>query len=117
MCVESGCQAACCRNISGQMATTKEFFLNAFPMAELVDSPNTVIQKIVNHEEGVYYSILNNWWISFAISGVCPNLDSNFNCRIHESRYYQNVCKNMKNGSEDCIRAMEISRSGILQEV
>ena len=114
-CRELGCPAACCRNIHGQVAGSKEFFLKAFPYACEVTPEEDLIGKIKNEEHGVYY-FFERGWVYFAISGNCPNLTKNLNCNIHENRFYPNFCTNMVVNSLECRDSREIHKINSLPE-
>lgn len=102
LCKESGCQAACCRNIHGWVASSKQWFLSAFPQAQLASSMVDLYDKIEKQEHGVYYFIGSNSCLHFSISGPCPNLIDN-NCSIHDSRFYPSFCKNLGYGTNECL--------------
>lgn len=107
LCKESNCPAACCRNIEGHLPTSDERFLQAFPDAKLVEEVDILKQKIETQERGVFYT---RWrgWIYFSISGVCPNLNEDFSCKIHGERFYPRACVNMLVESAECEDAKEI---------
>ncbi|QQG41303.1 MAG: hypothetical protein HYV90_03975 [Candidatus Woesebacteria bacterium] len=106
-CTAIGCPAACCRNISGQVAGRSRFFLEAFPNAQPVRSEEELTDKLKKQEHGVYY-VESRGWTYFAISGNCPNLMPNFSCGIHEEKYYPKPCINMEFNSGPCIRSKNI---------
>jgi hypothetical protein len=106
-CRDLGCPAACCRNIHGQVAGSKEFFLKAFPDAFEVTPEEDLIGKIKNEEHGVYFYVRNGW-VYFSISGNCPNLTENLDCACHSSRFYPNFCRGMKVDSLECYDSREI---------
>lgn len=107
ICHELRCPAACCRNVSGEVAVRKEFFLKAFPTANEVGSKKELELKIENQELGVYY-YSDSWWTYFAISGSCPNLLPDMSCGIHDKPYYPPFCRNMIVASEGCELSKEI---------
>lgn len=107
VCKEIGCPAACCRNIYGQAAGRSEFFRKAFPMATGTESIDELKMKIKNRESGVYYHE-NRGWVYFAISGDCPNLDSDVGCKIHGRNFYPKMCANLVFGGSECHTSQQV---------
>lgn len=112
-CTESGCPAACCRNISGETAGRSKFFLEAFPDAQQVGSEEELTDKLIKQEHGVYY-VESRGWTFFAVSGNCPNLSPDFSCKIHEEKYYPKPCINMLVSSSSCARSQELYTSNLV---
>lgn len=106
-CVESGCQASCCGNIRGRTEGSADKFKQAFPTAQSVATIDELSQKVRNREQGVFYSEKGGTTY-FTVSGACPNLLPNNDCRIHEKRYYPQACMNMVMGSVDCQQARDL---------
>jgi hypothetical protein len=107
LCLETGCKAACCRNMRGYLTGGKEFFQKLFPDSIEVSTGQETIQKITNQEPGVYF-YTERGRVYFSISGDCPNLDEDFNCKKHGKRFYPGFCSNMVFGSVSCQDAKEI---------
>lgn len=100
-CHELGCPVACCRNIYSDYAVGEEWFKKAFPEAIKVGSSEELEGKKDPRRQNVYY-YPHSGWIHFTVNGPCPNLDGNLNCRIHEERFFPNLCRKMIPDSDDC---------------
>lgn len=70
-------------------------------MAQKVENEEELSFKIKNQEAGVYY-FEDRSWVYFAVSGVCPNLGEDLDCKIHGERFYPRACINMIVGSDSC---------------
>ncbi|HKC04327.1 MAG TPA: hypothetical protein VKC54_00425 [Patescibacteria group bacterium] len=114
-CRDLGCPAACCRNIVGHMPVSETFFLKAFPNAVRIDSTSEeyLRQKVKDREHGVYY-FNERGWTYFAVSGSCPNLSEDFNCRIHGETFYPKACINMIVKSVPCLDSQEIYKANLI---
>lgn len=102
LCVEGGCQAACCRNQTGYMAPWFfGDFIKAFPGATEVVSESELVGKIKKQQDGVYY-FNDKDGVHFSISGDCPNLNGNLMCGIYRKPYYPEMCRRKEFGSLNC---------------
>ena len=107
LCHERGCPVACCRNVHGEFAARADFFKKAFPQAKRVNSKEELLPKVRDQELGVYF-FEDQSWIYFSISGDCPNLTQDLNCRVHGQRYHPAFCRNMIIDSGQCEEAREL---------
>lgn len=111
-CYDLGCAAECCRNTIGRMPLSESFFLKAFPEAFKIDSTTEedLKQKIRDQDPGVFYFIDHDWTY-FSVSGVCPNLAEDINCKIHSETFYPHACARFVVKSMSCIDAREIYKA------
>jgi Fe-S-cluster containining protein len=97
LCRLSGCGASCCRGSYFEISYPEEKVLDWFPEALKVEK----FQLPDMSGKGVYYEESNpgNCWVK--IVEECPNLGTDNNCRIYESRPPD--CSRLKPGSETCL--------------
>jgi len=79
-------------------------FLKIFPSALPVPTEDELIKNIISHKSGVYY-FTDRSWLYFSVSGICPNLNQEMNCNVHNSNYYLAACRNMTPESEECAKS------------
>jgi hypothetical protein len=107
ICHDLGCKGICCGNDYGYVPVSKEWFLKAFPRATEVHSEEDTLEKIQKGINGVYY-FADRGWLYFSISGICPNLSEDSECRIHNQRFLPRFCVNMIPDSAECHEAQRI---------
>ena len=97
LCVESGCKALCCEDPEINMDNTMEAaILKWFPNAEKMSWRNLFRSKNAN---GVYYMDKGNGAFLVEINGWCPNLGTDFNCSIQDTKPPE--CKDFERGQDD----------------
>ena len=117
-CIETGCDAACCRYGSWFRGEYKEReVIKAFPTAQRV-SPER-FDAAEQEGPGVYYHPVS-FGVKVRIVGQCPNLNPYGECSGYENLLPD--CANLGICSEDCVefrrRAMRKARRSIpLQEI
>lgn len=111
-CHDLGCLAECCRNIVGRIPVSENYFLKSFPEAVKIDSTSKedLKQKVRDQAGGVYYFV-DRGLTHFSVSGVCPNLGEDFNCKIHDETFYPDACSRFVVKSMSCLDAREIYKA------
>jgi Fe-S-cluster containining protein len=100
LCTESGCKAACCRNMVFWNTEEKEL-RSAFPKAIEIGAEDNIYTK----DDAVYFKKRGLDMYTIIVKGKCPNLDDGHNCKIYETR--PEACKTFKIGHQDCNNARQ----------
>jgi Fe-S-cluster containining protein len=93
LCVESGCQAACCFN---KFLFYRGTVTDSFPQAKEVSYGDLDDMEF----PGVYYTKFVARFL-VRIVGKCPNLEEDFNCKIHEVK--PEACGNFEKDGKKCL--------------
>jgi Fe-S-cluster containining protein len=103
-CKEAGCSAACCHDAYFRSLYFVKNVLKWFPEAKKV----TCLDRAVG--DGVYHkSFLGIARIR--IIGLCPNLNSDGNCAIYDSR--PKDCRDLDVSSKGCVIFRRIQEQGL----
>lgn len=106
-CALAHCAGECCRDfVANYYPIDEKRFLEAFPNAIYISGlteENEIKKYVQPMDTNVYYYVGNDY-IYFAVSGVCPNLNPQGSCQIHNKDFYPAPCDNLVPLSPSCFR-------------